>query len=363
MNPIEPDPHLQAALRHAPDAQLAAPAELSAQILAAAHRSAAEAPRQPVTAPSGWRLWAWWRQPQASAAMATVLLAGVVGLLWRDEQPGPVSKLDLDPGPTAQAPLAAAPPPPSPPEALKPEVSLRLRPAQDRHRERDEARRKSEARESNAERARGTPAVATAVLPDAVLPNADLPDAVVADRARQASAEQPTAAPARAPSASSAAAVAAVTAAPPPAAATVAAAAAAPGLALMGTPSPAAAPGARTSAAQSPRPAATRLAAARPSPAIQVLDGWTWQPGSALRDPDRAWMTALLRQTQGLWQSVSNASPASASWRLELLAPGEVPQQLWLEADSLLWCSAGQACQRAPLAPQQRQALLDELAR
>lgn len=363
MNPIEPDPHLQAALRHAPDAQLAAPAELSAQILAAAHRSAAEAPRQPLTAPTGWRLrlWARWRQPQASAAMATVLLAGVVGLLWRDEQPGPASKLDLDPGPTtAQAPLAAAPTPPPPsPQTLKPEASLRLRPAQDRHPERDEAPRKAEARESNAERARNTPAVAVAVLPDAVLP-----DAAVADRARQAGAEQPTAAPARAPSASSAAAVAAVAAAPPPAAAaTVTAAVAAPGPALMGTPSPAVAPGARTSAAQSPRPAATRMAASRPSPAIQALDGWTWQPGTALRHPDRAWMAALLQQTQGQWQTVGHAAPAHESLRLNLLAPGEVQQQLWLEADSLLWCSAGLACQRAPLAPQQRQALLDELAR
>ncbi len=361
MNPIDPDPHLQTALRHAPDAQLAAPAEVSAQILAAAHRSTAEARRQPVAATTGWRhrLTAWWRQPQASAAMATVLLAGVVGLLWRDEQPGPTSQLDLDPGPTTQAPLVAAPPPPpSPPEALKPEVSLRLRQAQDRHREPDEAPRKAEARESNAERARSTPAVATAVLPDAVLP-----DAVVADRASNTNAERPAAAQERAPSASSAAAVAAVAVAPPPAAATVTAAAAAPGPALMGTPSPAVAPGARTSAAESPRPAATRLADSRPSPAIQVLDGWTWQPGLALRHPDRAWMTALLRQNQGLWQSVGNAPPANASLRLELWAQGEVPQQLWLEADSLLWCSAGQACQRAPLANLQRQALLDELAR
>ena len=361
MNPIGPDPHLQAALRHAPDAQLTAPAELSAQILAAAHRSTHEAPRQPLAAPTGWnlRLLTWWRQPQASAAMATVLLAGVVGLLWRDEQPGPASKLELDPGPTAQAPLAAAPtPPPSSPQTLKPEASLRLRPAQDRLLERDEPARKSEARATSTERARSTPAVAAAVLPDAVLP-----DASVADRARQASAGQPTAVHARAPSASSAADVAAVAAAPPPAAATVTAAAAAPGPVLMGAPSPAVAAGARTSAAQSPRPAATRMAAPQPSSALQALDGWTWQPGTALRHPNRAWMAALLQLTQGLWQTVGNAAPTHESLRLDLSAAGDVRQQLWLEADKLLWCSAGLACQRAPLAPQQRQALLDELAR
>ena len=85
MNPIEPDKHLQVALRHAPDANTKAPPELTAQILAAAHRSARERP-SPLPEPAvEWRtrLMAWWRLPQAHAAMATVLLAGVVGLLWR----------------------------------------------------------------------------------------------------------------------------------------------------------------------------------------------------------------------------------------------------------------------------------------
>ena len=366
MKPIVADPHLQAALRHAPDAQLAAPAEVSAQILAAAHRSTHETPRQPAAAPTGWKLrWLpWWRQPQASAAMATVLLAGVVGLLWRDEQPGPASQLELDPGSTAQAPLPAAPAAgASPPETLPPEALRQVQAAPDRFRERDQAARKSEAIASSSQRVRSTPAVAADLVPQEA----------VADQASNTVAERPTAAQGRPPAASPAAAVAAVAVAPPPLppAVTVAAAAAAPAPVLTGAPSPATAQGARTSGAPSALPAAARLAPPRPAPVIQALDGWAWEAGLglrfgsglALRDPDRAWMSALLRQTQGLWQRVDNATPATAAWRLERLTQGRVQEQLWLEADGLLWCGAGQACQRAPLTTQQRQALLNELAR
>jgi len=96
---IARDEHLRAALRHAPDATLAAPEAVSARILAAAHRAASE----PAPAAPGRRRW--WPLPVwqlgPSGALASVLLAGVVGLLWHDAPPGPARIED-----TAQAPPA-----------------------------------------------------------------------------------------------------------------------------------------------------------------------------------------------------------------------------------------------------------------
>jgi hypothetical protein len=80
------DPHLQAALRHAPDGQVSVPPLLRARIVAAAQRSA-EASRQ--QRPWWRRLdagWNPWRMGGAGTAAAAVLAATV---LWvgRDEQP------------------------------------------------------------------------------------------------------------------------------------------------------------------------------------------------------------------------------------------------------------------------------------
>jgi hypothetical protein len=107
-----PDAHLRQALRHAPDAEVQAPSELSAQILAAAHRAAADRPARAAAASRHW--WprgATWRLG-ASGAFASVLMAGVIGLLWRGEPPGPARE-----DPAAAAP-AAAPPLPSTPAAM-----------------------------------------------------------------------------------------------------------------------------------------------------------------------------------------------------------------------------------------------------
>ena len=73
-----PDAHLRAALRHAPDADAAPPAALSARILADARRAVAP-PR-------------WWQalgRPAGAAAFASVVLAGFIGLMWRGGPPPP----------------------------------------------------------------------------------------------------------------------------------------------------------------------------------------------------------------------------------------------------------------------------------
>lgn len=105
------DEHLRAALRHAPDATLSAPPDLGAQIRAAAWRAAGRAPLPPppsvATVPQ--RLWQWFSRPGrmgASGAFATVLVAGVIGLVWRGEVPSP--HVDEPPAATAQ-PSRAAP--------------------------------------------------------------------------------------------------------------------------------------------------------------------------------------------------------------------------------------------------------------
>lgn len=103
MKPIQPDAHLRTALHHAPDATLQAPADLSARIVAAAHRATAEAPARPARPAHSW--WPWrgtWRIG-ASGAFASLLMAGVIGLLWRDETPGPVRE---EAAPAAAVPVA-----------------------------------------------------------------------------------------------------------------------------------------------------------------------------------------------------------------------------------------------------------------
>lgn len=100
------DAPLRAALRHAPDAVLEAPPELGAAILQRA-RAAVEAPARPTdpatptpsrrpappdTRRSGWSWgmawlhagWAALSRPPVATAMASVLVATTLGLLWRD---------------------------------------------------------------------------------------------------------------------------------------------------------------------------------------------------------------------------------------------------------------------------------------
>jgi hypothetical protein len=88
------DEYLCAALRHAPDADVGAPADLGLKIRAAALRvstvSAATPSPSPVVPAWPQRLWAWLGQPGrmgASGAFATLLIAAVLGLVWRSEVP------------------------------------------------------------------------------------------------------------------------------------------------------------------------------------------------------------------------------------------------------------------------------------
>lgn len=107
------DPHLQAALRHAPDTDVGVPPLVRARIVAAARRSAEEAQRR--------RPW-WrrlgsagmpWRMGGAGTAAAAVLAATV---LWvgRDEQPAAPDLRPALPAATSPAPQAGPGTPASP---------------------------------------------------------------------------------------------------------------------------------------------------------------------------------------------------------------------------------------------------------
>lgn len=114
------DAHLRAALRHAPDRDVRPPAELSRRILDAARVAAGSAPKRtarPAAAP--WArvrdglasCTAWLRHPGATAAFASLMLATVIGVMWRDGPPPetePVHDGAAPAGPST-APSAADP--------------------------------------------------------------------------------------------------------------------------------------------------------------------------------------------------------------------------------------------------------------
>lgn len=324
MNTIAPDEHLRKALRHAPDAELAAPPELSAQILAAAHRSADEAPT-PVKLPqSRWKRWQQrlWTAPAASAAFATVLMAGFIVLLWRGEVPGsatdePVVRQAVAPKPATasvegpalvdfaaqetQSPQAA-------PEAAK-RTLRRVAPQQ-----------QSE---------------------EVVAPSVD----TTAD----AAAGRPTAVPS-APTVQ----LAPPAAAPPPAAEVPAKAAGDSARSMRQAADAQRAessnPVART------RPAPSRLSAAAPAPALEPSTGsahagdtWSWQNPGLWRNPESAWVQALMAAAEGRWAPATDNTPAAGATQLSGQRAGAALGSIWLEPEGVLWCAAASACQRAPL--------------
>ena len=104
------DPRLLAALRHAPDRDDRPPAALREAILSQARRAAKEAaPKRP--APWLARAWAALQQPRLAGALGMLVVAGVIGLLWR-EGPPPEAVPGAD-APTVAEPAAASPPEPA----------------------------------------------------------------------------------------------------------------------------------------------------------------------------------------------------------------------------------------------------------
>ena len=122
----EKDARLLAALRHAPDHDVAPPARLKGRIFEDARRAVRPGMR------SHWWAWpTWLRQPASAAALASVMMATVIGLMWRDGPPPETQVAAELPAPSA-APAAAEsslPTLPAVPTPLEPRARVAVRPA------------------------------------------------------------------------------------------------------------------------------------------------------------------------------------------------------------------------------------------
>lgn len=364
------DAWLREALRHAPDAQLAPPADVSQAILRAAQASTRSAapPRRP--RPSwGQRLWMWLARPAVGAGLATVMIGSVVGTMWWDRPlpeatPAPretVAKAPAAPAAPAEtrdlaAEAPAAPPSPAPPaaearrrEATAPEDTLR-RPMPAAPRPERQAEAAQGAATGSAQTTAAAPAPAVPPPAPAVAAN----DAVT-QAARTADAMGPAAPALALPE------LAASRAAAPP---------------------PASRPAARTLAKSGATPAGVDRFVASEG---QVLDRafismrlavsaeaqrWTWRRGEGPEQPIgdalTAWLAELDAAAASRWQPAAPTTEG-ASPTLQLLREGRVVHTLRLGADEVRWDAAeaaGAAASRvAPLDPQRARALRQALSR
>lgn len=312
------DPHLLAALRHAPDRDALPPREVSARILAAAR----DAVRPPAAASPWRRLGAWLVQPQVGAAFATLALATLLGVMWSAREPAPSPA----PEPSSVAEVAAAPAASTPIAQAAPPTALPA-PAAERRVAKVE-RQRVEPRETRAK------AAVEAVSPPAA--------------PAEALAKVDAAPPAPAPAPATAAAP--VPAAAPPAARSERALANEVGALAAGRAAP---------------PAALSLADRAPSfDPLQGLEAdgtaaWTWRvsgPGGAVGErahgaAQQALWAALRRATQGRWQALPPGG-AAAPWLV--LQPG--PQRMfrfWVAGDHLHLVDPQGHAWRAPVSAEQ----------
>jgi hypothetical protein len=314
MNEREPavDPHLLAALRHAPDRDAEPPPQVTARILAAAR----DAVRPPVpSAPSWQRLAAWFARPQVGAAFATLAVATLVGVMWSTHEPPvlmPAPTEGAAPSPVPHAPPRALAPPPAPvtatPAAPAPERAPA--PAALERRKAQAERRQEVAREAAAPTAADAAPAPTPAVP------AQAPAKVAADAAAAPTAAAPAEAAAKADAVAPALPSGTAAAPPPTAAAAEARArgerAATNELGALAS-GRASAPAAALSLAQRERlfDPLQALDAAGMDGSVWILAGAAGE--RAHGEPQHALWAALRQATAGRWQPHSSA-PSSAPW-------------------------------------------------
>ncbi len=367
--PLAADAHLRAALRYAPDANVSAPPHLSAQIIAAGYRAAAE------PAPVAQRPRRFWQTPWAlggSGAFATLLLAGFLGLLWRGETPGPAHEapaLDTVPAPEPDTATVA------PGRAVTPAAQA-------------EAQAVLPAR---AKPGTGNAAAAASPIARAQVPTqaqvqtqaqgrADtLPRARVGKEDAMVKPSPPAPRPAPLPAAAAAAP------APAPAPAPVAMAAAPAPAVMPPPPAPAevaGVPGTADAARDAPNQrlalanradAAPQAIRAAPRPQAPWMDALAagravqWRLDGVERPAPNSWLYAVAAQAQGRWSMgtpLAATDAASAGERHVQWQQGEVVLgRLWLNTERVLTCDAQARCQQAVLAPDVARALLKSMPR
>jgi hypothetical protein len=364
------DPHLLAALRHAPDRDASPPPALSARILAQARQasSTVSPPLRPART-AGWlpSLWAWLAQPVAAGALGTVLIAGFIGLMWHGQPvpdavtrppvpelaPAPVAAPTPDPEPDpgpAPAPATATAPgpaPTSPPPAEEAAKNTTATDAAERAAPRAE-RPTRRAPSAEPQQRKAHSATPPAIPPAA--PPAEVKDAAPAPQVPEI-ATRPSVAPPPAPSAAVTPDAPAAT--PPPAPSPRQSAAGLVGRSAPARPSAFPAPdrgAARATGSAGPAPAATAGNAAEtaasppgPDPLQSALAG--------LQSPEDArWRTVLQdlrRETAGRWQVLERApdsvgravNNAAGQFLGRLWQVG--PQTAWQDPDGRLWHTVG----------------------
>lgn len=314
------DAHLLAALRHAPDHDAAPPAALSARILEQA-RQAEQPPRPAPLRDSGLfeRWFGWTARPLAAGAFGLVLIAGFVGLMWREGPPP--EALSGDP---PVAPAATAVPPAPAPTAASAAPAPAAEPITE-----SALREQAGAAKTAAPRA-----VAPAPPTRRNTASAERRAEAVADSVARPVEQAAPAAPAAqaAPERLSAPAL------PPP---SVAGAVAEPPAVTPRAPAPAAAPmstAARKAAVQAGEQSA---AAFDPlTPPLLALTG----------AQDRFWrerLLALRRQLAGPWQAADALPPGAGEEVVD--ADGRILGRLQVTAAQLTWQGSDGQAWRAPL--------------
>jgi len=363
----ERDAWLREALRHAPDAQAAPPAEISERILRQAH-DAVRPVRAAAPANRLLQLWSWLARPPVAAGFASVMVATVVGVMWWDKP--------LDDALPHAAPSVVAPPPAaesraaaaaSVPKPAAPTPAQDL--AQERTQERTQAEQKARAKAGPAAKESAQRAAPRAEKPsprdalaDAKRERAPEPPARAADtEARQRVADAAPAATVTAPAPAAAPSPATT---PAPAPAPTAAAAPSPS-----APAPAAENAARPPATQgfaksAPAAAPTALALRRQDTALRtpVIDDatrWTWQRAGATQPLSPAlqrWLTQLDQAAN--WRATgAPPPPASAGNTLRLWRDAELRAVIQLQDDAAWLMLPGITSATAPLSPAEVAAL------
>lgn len=304
------DSQLKEALRHAPDAGLEAPSAVSQHILQAARLRAGTAAQARVKAGVGgarpaWlaglaQAWAWLGNARAAGALASLMVATVLGLMWWDTPPEEALPARSVPALEQPAPAPVQAPEPALPADASPKIAAPAKPAPAAAASDEERQRRTD---GLAERARSVDEARQAKEQSAGSVASASRSAETADRkvASQRDVLNKSAPPAPAP------------APPPPEAPPVAAA-------PMPAPVRISPPGAHSEAAAR----AKVLSGSSVAPAVDLRElmdslaapgsAWSWQPGGLPARPVTSafndWMGRLQAHTAGRWSVQEAGAPA-----------------------------------------------------
>ena len=371
------DPHLREALRHAPDAQLQAPPQLSELILKEA-RAKARDPKPADNAAPRWArsVWDWLARPAVATGFAGVMAATLVGLMWWDQ---PMDEaLPRSPVPAA-APTVAKPAAPEAPAVERKQPAPEA-PAPSPKPEPEPKRKKSEA-PSGAPGTSTAPTRSDAPAPRQERVERDTRDATAGAFGGSAEVARPAPPPAPAPMAAPAPAPAA---APPVVSADASADAALAQARAQeeeqkrerSSMAPAEALSRRATAKaqlnesrlQREGEAFTRVASVRAAIAADP-SRWAWQRANgttqAMGDAVYAWLAQLDSGTGTQWQPRAARETAAPRGRaLALLRDGQVMHSFQLTERGVLW-QRGQTAWQVELPAEalaSLQAALDSIA-